>query len=209
MLWKANIGRIKNDSSVVLSDFSRGMINDARRNLDSHPEVFEFKVMDAQNIIYPRNSFDVVIANLMLYHMSDRKKTISDISKILKPNGALYATSFGRDNMKELNELVSDYDNRLDISLKPFSDLFGLENGEKQLKKSFDIVEMDKYADRLEITETGPIINYVKSFTQNKTVLDKKNLQGFTEYLDDIFAEQGIITVHKNTGIFIAKQPLE
>jgi ubiquinone/menaquinone biosynthesis C-methylase UbiE len=59
----------------------------------------------SHEIPYEDNSWDIVIANLMLYHIPDREKAIHEISRVLKPHGALYASTFGLDNMKELNKI--------------------------------------------------------------------------------------------------------
>jgi ubiquinone/menaquinone biosynthesis C-methylase UbiE len=132
------------------------MLEDARDILGDAADRFEYKVMDAQQISYPDGSFDVVIANLMLYHIPDRKKAISEISRVLKTGGALYATTFGIDNLKELSDLVSNYDDRIYYSLEPFARAFGLENGEKQLSEYFDDIKMIKFEDSLEVTEAEP-----------------------------------------------------
>lgn len=106
-LMESNIDRIRKDVHIVLSDFSSGMIKDAKEKLGLNADRFEFKLVNANNLTYTKNSFDKVIANLMLYHVANRKKTISEISRILKPDGTLYAAAFGNDNMIELTEIVS------------------------------------------------------------------------------------------------------
>lgn len=127
LLWRSNLERIPEDAHILLSDFSLGMLDDARNVLGDKADRFEYEVMDAQQIPYPDGSFDAVIANLMLYHIPDRKKAISEISRVLEADGALYATTFGRSNMKELGDLISNYDDRIYYSLEPFSRAFGLE----------------------------------------------------------------------------------
>jgi ubiquinone/menaquinone biosynthesis C-methylase UbiE len=207
LLWKSNIKRIPEDAQILLTDFSEGMLDDAHKVLGDDSKRFEFKVMDAQKITYPNDSFDIAIANLMLYHVPDREKTISEISRILKPEGALYATTYSTNNMKEFTDLLNDYDKDLYNPIEPFASAFGLENGEVQLNKSFEEVEMINYIDSLEITETEPIVDYVLSFGSIKENINEDNLEGFKDYLDDVLARDGMIKITKDTGIFIARKP--
>jgi ubiquinone/menaquinone biosynthesis C-methylase UbiE len=207
LLWKSNLKRIPEDAQILLTDFSEGMLNDARKVLGDATERFEFKVMDAQEITYPNDSFDIVIANLMLYHVPNREKAISEISRVLNPEGALYATTYSMNNMKEFTDLLNDFDKNLYNPIEPFACAFGLENGEEQLSKSFEEVEMINYIDSLEITETEPIVDYVLSFGSIKGDIGGDNLVGFKDYLDDVLERDGVIKITKDTGIFIASKP--
>jgi len=206
IFWKTNHDRIMDDSQIILSDFSEGMLNDARTVLGDISKGFEYEVFDAQQIPYPNEYFDVIIANLMLYHVPNRKKAFSEIHRVLRSGGVFYATTFGKSNMKEINEMVSSYDSRLDNSLEFFAMEFGLENGKSQLKKYFDDVKMKRYHDSLIITEADPIVEYVLSFGKNKEILVNENLRSFKEYINEILDNNGKIMVTKDTGIFIAKK---
>jgi ubiquinone/menaquinone biosynthesis C-methylase UbiE len=206
IFWKTNHDRIMDDSQIILSDFSEGMLNDARKLLGDIFKGFEYRVFNAQQIPYPNEYFDVIIANLMLYHVPDRKKAFSEIYRVLKSDGRFYATTFGKSNMKEINEMVSSYDSRLDNPLELFAMEFGLENGESQLKQYFDEVEMKRYQDSLMITEVDPIVRYVLSFGKNKEILVNENLRCFREYITEILDNNEKIMVTKDTGIFIAKK---
>ncbi len=207
LLWKSNLKRIPEDAQILLTDFSEGMLNDARKVLGEDSNRFEYKIMDAQEISYPNDSFDIVIANLMIYHIPDKEKAISEISRVLKPDGALYASTFSQNNMIEFNDLLKNYDKNLYNPIEQHARAFGLENGAEQLKKSFKEVEMIKYVDSLEVTETEPIVDYMLSFGSVKENIDEANLKGFKDYLDDVLDREGVIKISKESGIFIAKKP--
>ena len=209
LLWKSNLKRTPEDAHILLTDFSEGMLDDARKVLGEDHKRFEFEIMDAQEIKYPNDSFDIVIANLMLYHIPDRQKAISEISRVLKPEGTLYASTYSENNMKEFTDLLRSYDKDLYNPIKPFAHAFGLENGAEQLSKSFKDVERINYVDSLEVTESEPIVNYVLSFSSMKGNIDGDNLDGFKEYLDDVLDKNGgVIKITKDTGIFIARKPI-
>lgn len=207
ILWKANIERIPEDAHIILSDFSQGMLNDARKVLGDAESRFDYEVMDAQEIPYPDNSFDIVIANLMLYHIPNRKKAISEISRVLKTDGTLYATTFGVNDMKELKDIISRFDYGIFPSAEPFARLFGLENGKEQLSQSFGQVMMIKFENSLEITEARPVVDYVRSFGKVDQKFKGHKMKDFEDYFKGILEKEGKIKVTKDTGIFIATKP--
>lgn len=207
ILWKVNVNRIPDDASIILSDFSKGMLKDARKILADDVDRFKYQVLDAQEIPYPDDSFDIVIANLMLYHIPDRKKAISEISRVLKNDGTLYATTFGINDMKELKDIVSKYDDGIFHSAEPFARAFGLENGEQQLKQSFDQVKLIKFENSLEITEAAPVVDYVCSFGKVNHALKGQKRKDFEDYMKSIIETEGLIKITKDTGLFRASKP--
>jgi len=207
ILWKSNLQKIPEDAHILLSDFSEGMLDDAKLTLGDAAERFEYEVIDAEQIPYPVNSVDVVIANLMLYHVPDRRKAISEISRILKSDGVLYATTFGLNYMKKLSDLVLNYDKSANCSLEPVAHAFGLENGEKQLSEHFENVKLIEYSDGLEVTEAKPLVNYVLSFNRVKNIINGDKIIDFEDYITNILNENGKIQIEKKSGLFIAEKP--
>jgi ubiquinone/menaquinone biosynthesis C-methylase UbiE len=208
ILWRTNMGKIGSDQTIVLTDFSEGMLDDAKKVLGSFKDRFEYKVMDAENITFPENSFDIIIANLMLYHVPNRKEAFSQITRVLRDNGSFYTSTFGRDNMKELNELVQDFYPQLN-SLETLSNRFGLENGKSQLEEYFGQVTMNKFPDHLEITDAGPVIEYFLSFAGNKSVLNPDKIATMKNHINEIIEDQGCMKVTKETGLFTARDPIK
>ncbi|ADZ10202.1 Methyltransferase type 11 [Methanobacterium lacus] len=208
ILWRTNKDKIVSDEKIVLTDFSEGMLDDAKKVLGSLRDRFEFKVMDAENISFPENSFDIVIANLMLYHVPNRKEAFNQITKVLADNGLFYASTFGRNNMKELNELVQEFYPQLN-SLETLSNRFGLENGKSQLEDYFEKVTMTEYHDHLEITDAQPVIEYFLSFAGNKSVLKPDKLDAMKTCINEVIEDNGFMKVTKETGLFRARYPFK
>lgn len=75
-LWRMNRHRILNDINVILSDISDGMIRDVRRSMKDAGNSFSFEVMDAHHINAPDESFNLVIANHVLFYCEDLKKSL-------------------------------------------------------------------------------------------------------------------------------------
>lgn len=204
LLWRSNLNRIPEDACILLSDLSEGMLNDARNILADTVNIFKYEVMDAQEVPYPDNSFDIVIANFMLYHVPDREKAISEVSRVLKKGGKFYVTAFSLENMKEVTDLVFNFNNKVYTPLQSLASAFGLENGKKQLNEYFDDVRVMKYENHLEVIEALPLVNFVLS--SSNVILDNE-IENFTDYIANIIENQGKIVITKDSGMFIAEKP--
>lgn len=204
-LWKKNADRLPKDCKIYLTDISEGMLEDAKKKLKNIDYNFIFSYVDAQDIPYEDEYFDVVIANHMLFHVKDRKKALGEIRRVLKKEGVLYASTIGNDHMKEIHELCSEYDERIDFSSKKFQEDFGLETGKEQLEKIFNTVEVKRYNDSLLVTESIPLIDYINSTIGNVKEILKNREDDFKNYLDKMIREEKGIKIRKCTGVFMAK----
>jgi ubiquinone/menaquinone biosynthesis C-methylase UbiE len=107
-LWNENSKKIPSSIELILSDLSIGMINSCRKSLNGIGN-FKYLVTDAQNIPIMDNTIDAIIANHMLYHIQDKNVALSEIKRILKPNGKLYSSTNGKNNMKESGFSLVEY----------------------------------------------------------------------------------------------------
>jgi len=207
-LWEKNKDRIPKDLDITLSDVSKGMLNDAKINLGKKSENFKFQIIDAEDIPYNDSTFDVVIANHMLYHVDNIQKALSEICRVLKPGGYLYCSTVGQNHMMEIRDIMSKFKSEtMDIKSSDITSRFKLENGAYKLKKWFDNIEMKRYEDNLIVTEATPIIDYMFSMPGNvRESFNSERLQELTKYLKDIIETEGGIYITKDTGFFKAKK---
>ena len=105
--------------------------------------------------------------------------------------------------MKEINDLVSDFDSRIYLSQTKLYNVFGLDNGVDILKKHFKNVKMKLYDDYLIVDRSKPIIDYIMSCHGNQNELLGLRLGEFKTYLDNILNKKGNIRITKEAGIFI------
>ncbi|MGM9972703.1 MAG: class I SAM-dependent methyltransferase [Clostridiaceae bacterium] len=208
--WKSNKNRIPEDIKVTLTDISEGMLSTAKNKLLGIEQIIDYSVMDIQRIKYEDSSFDSAIANHMLYHVQNRELAISEVARILKPDGTFYATTNSIYNMRGLKDLVRNFDSRLDYASFSVATEFGLENGVDQLDKHFESVESLVYEDSLHITEAKPLADYVLSLKGHVNIEDmmtESRINHFYEYLNEIILREGSIDIPKRSGMFIAKKP--
>lgn len=85
-------------SRVVGIDISEPMIKQARKKaqrLNSGKE-YEFHVMDALNLDFPDNSFDVVLAAYVITTVSDPIRVCQEMLRVAKPGGQIIAINHSR-----------------------------------------------------------------------------------------------------------------
>lgn len=201
LLWKENAGRIPAGWNIILSDLSPGMLDAAWRNLVVIGRAFKFEGIDAQSIPYPEETFDAIIANHMLYHVPDRPKAIAEIQRVLKPAGHLFATTIGRNHLKEMADWLRQVsiENRFESSGSPFT----LENGLDQLQEFFSHVMVSRYTDELHVTDVEPILAFLRS-TSHAKELSEEGLMQLQQDLEKELQEKGQIFISKDSGLFEA-----
>ena len=197
-MWVGKDEEVRKCGKLILSDFSEGMIETARENLSSYEKI-EYQVIDIQDIPYEDDSFDIVIANMMLYHVPDLKKGLSEVRRVLKEGGAFYCATFGEHGIMEyLSGILSEYGVE-DNTNKNFT----LQNGDQYLNSTFGKVERFDYKDSLAVTNIEDIIDYIYSLSSMTTLssMDREKIRdALTEKMTD-----GVLNVPKDYGMFICR----
>ena len=198
-LWQENNIDLRN-REIFLSDISEGMVEEVRNKLGSD---FNCIIADAEKIPFKDAYFDSIIANHVLFYLNDLNQGLKEVSRVLKPNGVLYCSTYGSKHMKEITEIVQNFDSRINLSNHSLYDVFGLENGESVLKNYFTSVQRMDYQDSLEITESKPLIDYIMSCHGNQNEILGPRLSEFKEYIEELLQNDGKIVVTKQAGLFV------
>ena len=203
-LWNKNFNHIPSNWEITLTDFSDGMLKDAKKNLGEKRSRFNFKIVNAENIPFEEESFNVIIANHMLYHVPNINKALKEINRVLKSEGILFASTVGKNHMKEIREIISTFDiYSLTSESWEITDSFQLENGLKIVSEYFNMVELKRYKDNLKVTDPVYILDYIFSMPgNNKVNLSSKDLKKIYDYLEDNIKEKENIYITKDTGYF-------
>lgn len=172
-LWIENEDRVP-DIGLMLTDASIAM----------RPQL----VCALPDLPFAHATFDVVIANHMLYHVSERERALREIKRVLRKGGLFFAATNGRHHLRELKTMVPE--------VADISSSFTLENGEEQINRVFPHVQRADYADALRVTEPEPIVAYVRSITGN---------EDYRAEIESRIARDGAMTITKSTGAFFAR----
>ena len=103
-LWNVDRDKIPEQTEIVVSDISDGMLRDARRTIGADDSRFRFRVFDAGRIPYDKDAFDLVIANHVLFYCEDIPKVCKEVKRVLKPGGRFVCSTYGNDHMREVSD---------------------------------------------------------------------------------------------------------
>lgn len=197
-IWRGRDDLIVNCASLVLSDISPGMLETARKALKGYATI-SYKIVDIQSIPFADNAFDIVIANMMLYHVPDLKKGLAEVRRVLKSGGTFYCATHGENG-------IVPY---LCALLRPWgakytpNHTFTLQNGAAILREVFSEVQRLIYKDSLAVTRIDDIVDYIFSLP------DMPELHSIPrETIHSVLSgnmENGVLNIPKEYGMFVAR----
>ncbi|GCD11569.1 class I SAM-dependent methyltransferase [Clostridium tagluense] len=205
-LWERNKYKLNKDWNITLSDFSKGMLECAKKTLAEVDYDFKYKEIDIQDIPYEEGSFDVVIARHMLYHVPDIEKALSEIKRVLAAGGTFYATTNGRGAMAQLYELIEKFDPEIGLNNLGMGDRFEFEGGRLLLEKYFSEVEMQVFEGKIVVPQAEPVVSYVASTMRGRAILTGQKKQEFTKYVEDYIEKNGNMSITTEACIFKVKK---
>lgn len=197
-MWKGKLSLLDGGSHLTLTDFSAGMLETTRKNLGD-AACLDYQVVDIQDIPYANQTFDVVIANMMLYHVPDLDKGLSEVRRVLKPTGVFYCATYGENGiMAFINDALREYNISGSIGTT-----FTLQNGGASLGRHFAQVDRLNREDGLAITHIPDFVDYVLSLS---------GLSGL-EHADAALLQKafqaksvdGVLSVPKEYGMFVCR----
>ena len=201
--WENRIDILPGGCNIILSDFSEGMVKIVREKYAEYTN-FSFQQIDIQNIPFANETFDIVIANHMLYHVSDLTKALSEVKRVLKTDGKFYSSTNGERGMRPFLHNVFTHLYPETKSLPLAEKLtFTLQNGFEILSKHFSDVQKIDYEDSLLITETQDLLDWIKSTMWIKNY-SEQNIDDLFDYFEDIRKKDGAIHIPKEAGLFIS-----
>ncbi len=203
-LWRQNAARIPARWQLTLTDFSPGMVEEARGAVH-HPGT-RFEVCDAQTLPFEDGAFDAVIANHMLYHVPDRPRALAGFARVLGAGGQLFAGTNGAAHLLEISQLQARFSaaQGLPIRALPFDDgRFDLEHGGDELCAFFGQVTLRPYVNRLRVTDADSLAAYMLS----TAAADAASLRPvLVAFIQAEIERKCPIEIRTSTGILVARQ---
>jgi SAM-dependent methyltransferase len=191
-------------------DFSAGMLR-------QHEICNRLVQADALRLPFADGTFDVVMANHVLYHLADIDAALVEIRRVLKPEGVLVAATNSLHTMPEMQVLMR----RAIVLLTkansenidpptPASDRFALENGSLRLGRYFYAVMRHDLPAQLVFDQTDPIMRYLESTRTLREpqlppdVLWDDVMLIMQQQMNHLIHHLGALVVNKMTGVLIA-----
>jgi SAM-dependent methyltransferase len=129
------------DQSDRMAELTRARCVDAR-------------VADVQALPFADDSFDVVVAAWMLFHVPSLDRALREIVRVLRAGGRLVATTNWSDHLQEMYDLVGA--ERVELP-------FGAENGTELLQEQFATVERRDADGTVTFSSRDAIRRYLES----------------------------------------------
>ncbi len=191
--WKQNLDRFDPSRRLTLSDQSPGMIEVARSVVGDRAE---YAVADVQELPFADESFDVVLAHHMLYHVPDRPRALAEIRRVLAAGGSLHAATNGAGHLEELGQLY-------DAPFWRHLEAFGLETGPVQLAPLFRDIHVERLEGELRVTEVEPVLAYIRSsFVYGGGPLDEA-----AATVGAAIARDGAFRIGTSAGVISCRKP--
>ena len=198
-LWKSNLDSIDKMKQLVITDFSSDVVETTRAVIGNRDNV-NYEIMDIQNVSFEKETFDIVIANMLLHHVNDIPKALSEVNRVLKNGGIFYCATFGENGVVDYlaslfkDEVVQDLENKT----------FTLQNGKTYLNRYFDTVEKLIYDDELQVTSIDDLVQYIQSL---KGISEIGSLEeGIIRKRLEREFNNGVLVIPKEYGMFIARK---
>ena len=195
-MWKEHMDLAAQASELLLTDLSEGMLSETKKTLGEHSNI-SYEVVDIQDIPFEDESFDIVIANMMLYHVPDLDRGLAQVRRVLKTGGRFYCATNGENGIVEyVMGLLKD--SRVESKT---NNRFTLQNGGQVLLKYFSSVQRRDYPDRLEVTEVEDLIDYLYSLSAMTSfrMVEREVLKEVLEQNK----KDGILHIPKEYGMFV------
>lgn len=194
--WKEHTHLLQDCKEVYFTDLFEGMIKEAKTNIGEHSNI-HYEVVNAEELPYEDERFDIVIANMMLYHIPNLDKALSEIRRVLKKNGIFYCATYGENGVESfINQMLNVQTER--------QHTFTLQNGKDILEHWFPSVEKLEYVDKLRISDRSDLVEYIQSF---KEMNDWQNYSEEELYrLISNYEKQGVIEIPKEYGMFVSRK---
>lgn len=188
--------------ALTLTDLSTGMVAESMAAADANGySSVVGQEADIQTLPFEDDSFDVVVANHMLYHVPDPDLAVSEIARVLRPNGTVLISTNGHGHMREMKDAIDvvfpgGYNEDL-------YDVFGIEAGEARLQQRFGSVIWHDYANDLIVTDLDAAVDYGLSYPPGEFATPEQ-AELFAKTIE-AHAVDGVFRISTRLGAFVCQ----
>lgn len=184
---------------LVLTDFSTAMVEELRKvPKGASPEgSIRVEQVDAARLPFEDASFDVVIANHMLYHLDDPNVALKEFHRVLRAGGRVNVALNGRDHLEEIIKLGESIGRPSTILNQA---RITAENAEEAISKFFVDVEVKRSPGGFDVPSPGPLLDYLNSWDAGP--LDAEKEEKARRIIEKKIEAEGSFKVVKNMVLF-------
>lgn len=203
--WEAAAARLPAALQITLTDLSEGMVATAAQRVRAANDGWRVaaRQADAADLPFASESFDIVVASHMLYHVPVPALAIGEIARVLAPGGVAVVATNGLSHLKAIGDIEAQVWPQAPRNYE--ASHFGLENGGPMLQARFDEVDLRRYHDDLVCTDVADVEAYVLSSPPGSDAgpVERSRLR---DVVEAAFAEGGgTLRIGKDVGAFICR----
>ncbi len=188
---------------VTLTDLSPGMVSEAVGRCEGFGMNVTGLEADVIQLPFPDDSFDLVTAHYMLYHVPDIAAAVAELARVLKSSGTLVAASNGPGHFAQFRGALAEVFTEDGLHAYHINNRFSPESGRAFLEALFAEVSWHPFPDVLNITDLDDAVTYLQTFPPGETATPDQ-LGRLREALDRQLVD-GVLQVSKDTGMFVAR----
>ncbi|HEY6474842.1 MAG TPA: methyltransferase domain-containing protein [Acidimicrobiales bacterium] len=205
-LWEG-IASLLPHLRLTLTDLSDGMLDAAAelvRQIASI-ELVATEACDARDLPFSDDSFDVVVANHMLYHVPEPARAVAEFARVLRPDGTLLAATNGPNHLDVITEITRQ---ELGWSSADFVDRrFGRSSGGAILETAFRKVTWRRHESTLICDDPDAVVAYIRSSATGQEA-SPDQLAALTSAVSARFESAGgVVQMSMDAGAFVARGP--
>lgn len=199
--------------NLTLTDLSEGMLKTAGEEASEQGRAVKMSVCNLEALPFESRQFDVVMANQVLYHLRDIPRGISELARVLQPDGQLLAATNSEKITVTIIALHYQALEALKIPFTPESPSpFSMENGGALLAAQFRQVETfyfqdeDLIDDAAEMRATYETIGRYRNLLSRDDISEqaKRELPHVVEKLaQEIIDREGVLHSPIRMGAFV------
>lgn len=185
--------------------------------IQRHPAPERIIISDAEQLPFPDDYFDVVMANHMLYHVRDIEGVLNEMKRVLKPDGLIVTATNSNQTMPEFQVLMR----RAIVLLTRHgaatvrapslpSDDYSLENGTRMLSHHFYAVVRHDLPSELKFPTVEPAMAYLESTRDLREgslpddVTWEDVMMVMRQQINQLTKHLGELVIKKQAGVLIA-----
>lgn len=201
MFWTDGVAPTSID--LTLTDLSPGMVDEASaRARGAGFDRITGRACDVQSLPFEHESFDLVMANHMLYHVPDPDLAIAELARVVRPDGTVMAATNGYGHMGEIKQLT---DEAFSDHGEELYEVFGIDTGERRLRERFAEVTWHAYDNDLIVDKPADVVAYGLSFPPGEDA-GPADIERFEAAVARQFAD-GPMRIRTRAGVFICRRP--
>ena len=204
--WKQNIDKIKKNIDLVLTDFSEGMLEKAKKNVDKTKfNSVAFDVAEVEKLEKFKDTFDIVMCHNTVYHSEDKNVALQNLSNCLKDENSIATiTTNSEKHMLNVYEIGRNLDSNFPTDR--IIDSFTEEVADVMLPNFFKV---EKYVEEelLKVTDLEIMMNYVYSGTEPRGIKLKNSFDSdYRKIVSNEISKNGFFKIIKRSPLYICKK---